>query len=55
MPAALPDNARAMEWAEIAGLIEINEDGSWRPSERAKAWLLGRQHADATAHQHFDA
>lgn len=43
MPAALPDNARAMAWAEIAGLIDINEDGSWQPSAEAQTWLSRRR------------
>ena len=26
------DEARNLEWVEIAGLIEISADGSWRPT-----------------------
>ena len=35
---------RTLGWAEIAGLIEINPDGSWRPTEFGWAQLLKLEH-----------
>jgi hypothetical protein len=32
--------ARTLGWAEIAGLIEIRADGSWRPTDFGWAQLL---------------
>lgn len=28
---------RSLEWAELGSLITIEDDGSWEPSERARA------------------
>lgn len=34
------DNHRTLQWAEIAGLIDIQPDGSWEPTAYAKKWML---------------
>jgi hypothetical protein len=34
------EEARTLEWAEIAGLIEIRADGSWEPTAFGRAQLL---------------
>jgi hypothetical protein len=41
------DAARTLQWAEIAGLIDIRPDGSWHPTALGKAQLLRleREHA----------
>jgi hypothetical protein len=28
-----------LAWAEVAGLIQVNADGSWSATELAPAWL----------------
>jgi hypothetical protein len=38
--------ARTLEWAEIAGLIEVSSDGSWRPTAFGKAQLLKLEGAE---------
>ena len=35
-----PEDARTLEWAEIAGLIDIGPDGSWQPTPFGKQRLL---------------
>jgi hypothetical protein len=34
------DAARTLAWAEIAGLIDISPDGSWRPTAFGKVQLM---------------
>lgn len=36
----LTEDARALEWAEIAGLVTICRDGSWMLTDFGKAQLL---------------
>jgi hypothetical protein len=40
------DEVRALAWAEIAGLIEINADGSWQPTAFGRAQLLKLDRGD---------
>lgn len=37
---AASENARALEWAEIAGLVTICSDGSWMLTDFGKAQVL---------------
>jgi hypothetical protein len=37
---AAQQERRVLQWAEIAGLIEISADGSWRPTAFGKAQLF---------------
>jgi len=34
-----PEAPDALEWAEIAGLVDIRPDGSWQMTDFAKEWL----------------
>ena len=36
----LEEKTRTLDWDEIAGLIEIGPDGSWRPTDFGKAKLF---------------
>jgi hypothetical protein len=46
---------RSLQWAEIAGLITIAEDGSWEPTERARAAVRAMFCTDAPEQQRTDA
>jgi hypothetical protein len=47
---AIEEEVRTLEWVEIAGLIEIDSDGSWRPSSFGKAHLMSRESDQVGAH-----
>ena len=38
-PRSPSEDTVALEWAEIAGIIEVRPDGSWQMTDFAKEWL----------------
>ena len=43
-----------LAWAEVAGLVRVNPDGSWTATELARSWLSraeARPAAEGTADQ----
>ena len=42
-------SARNLEWAQIAGLIEIGADGSWRPTAFGKEQLRALAQREGTS------
>ena len=42
-------SARNLEWAQIAGLIEIGADGSWRPTAFGKEQLRALTQREGTS------
>ena len=38
-PRSPSEGIAALEWAEIAGLIEVRPDGSWQMTDFARAWF----------------
>lgn len=49
---AASENARALEWAEIAGLVTICSDGSWMLTDFGKAQLLKLEESAMTRQQY---
>lgn len=44
-----------LAWAEVAGLVRVNADGSWSPTELARLWLSqaeARARAERAAADH---
>lgn len=44
-PRSPSEDTAALEWAEIAGLIEVRPDGSWQMTDFARVWF--NQHPQA--------
>ena len=43
-----------LAWAEVAGLIQMNADGSWSATELARAWLRRAESQQATTGDHSE-
>jgi hypothetical protein len=47
------EEARTLEWVEIAGLIEISDDGSWRPTSYGWQQMAKLRQREATGTGRF--
>jgi hypothetical protein len=47
--AEVNSSSRNLEWAQIAGLIEISADGSWRPTAFGKEQLRALTQHEGTS------
>ena len=43
---ARPARRSTLEWAQIARLVDISPDGSWRPTDTAKSWMIEQERID---------
>jgi hypothetical protein len=43
-----------LAWAEVAGLVQVNADGSWSATELARAWLRRAESPQATTGDHSE-